>query len=73
MPSLTWEQVHTWRLTQHFLLERADRQHMLDVVTRIGGLHAQLMSAAGVKDGIEAEASRLGAFLGSPVELSYVE
>jgi hypothetical protein len=46
MDDLTWEQVHGWRLTQHSLLERAGREHMLDVVARIGGLHAQLMSAA---------------------------
>jgi uncharacterized protein YcaQ len=28
------------------LLQRADRQHLLDVVTRIGGVQSQLMSAA---------------------------
>jgi hypothetical protein len=43
---MRWEQVNTWRLSQHCLLERADRQQMLDVVSRIGAVHAQVMSAA---------------------------
>jgi uncharacterized protein YcaQ len=46
MHSLTWEQVHAWRLSQHYLTTRADREDRLDVVRRIGGLHAQVMSAA---------------------------
>lgn len=46
MISLNWPQVNTWRLSQHHLLERAERRQMLQVVTDICGLHAQLMSAA---------------------------
>jgi hypothetical protein len=46
MPSLRWQQVNTWRLSQHYLLERAERQQMLKVVSAICGLHAQVMSAA---------------------------
>lgn len=46
MQSLNWNQVTSWRLSQHYLLERADRAHLLDVVSRLGGVHAQLMSAA---------------------------
>lgn len=46
MVTLSWNHVNTWRLSQHHLLERASRQDILDVVARIGGLHAQLMSAA---------------------------
>lgn len=46
MVSLRWEQVHAWRLAQHHLLERAPREQMLDVVSRICGIHAQMMSAA---------------------------
>lgn len=46
MISLNWDQVNTWRLAQHHLLQREDRQQMLDVVSQIGGLQAQVMSAA---------------------------
>ena len=46
MLSLSWRQVNAWRLSQHHLLHRADRFKLLDVVTRIGGVQAQLMSAA---------------------------
>ena len=46
MIDLEWTQVHAWRLAQHHLLERAERSDMLAVIEHIGGLHAQLMSAA---------------------------
>ena len=46
MISLSWKQVNAWRLSQHYLLERADRRQWLAVATQICGLHAQLMSAA---------------------------
>lgn len=46
MASLSWDQVNTWRLSQHYLLERAERRELLEVVTGIGGVHAQLMSAS---------------------------
>jgi hypothetical protein len=43
---LHWPQVTAWRLAQHSLLQRDSRDAMLDVVARLGGLQAQLMSAA---------------------------
>lgn len=46
MFTLNWPQVNTWRLSQHHLLQRAAPQTLLKVVTQIGGVHAQLMSAA---------------------------
>lgn len=46
MRAFSWDQVNAWRLRQHFLLNRADRTQMLDVVSRLGGVHAQVMSAA---------------------------
>ncbi len=46
MRLLSWENVHTWRCRQHQLHERAVKEHLLEVVSRIGGVHAQLMSAA---------------------------
>jgi hypothetical protein len=44
--ALRREQVHLWRLEQHHLLDRAAPQQMLQVVTRLGGVHAQLMPSA---------------------------
>ncbi len=46
MIALSWEQVNAWRLSQHHLHELADRQQFREVVSNIGGLHAQMMSAA---------------------------
>jgi uncharacterized protein YcaQ len=46
MQQLSWQQVNTWRLAQQQLLERAEPVHLLEVVTRLGGVQAQLMSAA---------------------------
>lgn len=46
MSSLTREQVLTWRLSRHFLLDRAPRSDLLTVVRRLGGMQAQVMSAA---------------------------
>ena len=46
MITLTWEQVQTWRLSQQYLLNRATPQALTEVVRRIGGVQAQLMSAA---------------------------
>lgn len=46
MATLTWNQVNAWRLGQHHLLEPTTPANMLDVVERLGGAHAQMMSAA---------------------------
>ncbi|RIK35065.1 MAG: winged helix DNA-binding domain-containing protein [Chloroflexi bacterium] len=46
MTELTWAQVTAWRLVQQHLLERAPSNKWLAVVRDLGGLHAQLMSAA---------------------------
>jgi hypothetical protein len=46
MTELTWSQVSVWRLAQHSLLARAHPADWLAVVRNLGGLHAQLMSAA---------------------------
>jgi hypothetical protein len=43
---LTWEQVTAWRLAQHSLTERRPRAEMLNVVSRVGALQAQVISAA---------------------------
>ncbi len=46
MNSYDWEQVSAWRLAQQYLASRAPQPQQIDVITRMGGLQAQLMSAA---------------------------
>jgi len=46
MQQLTWQQVSAWRLAQQQLGERAETADLLTVVARLGGVQAQLMSAA---------------------------
>ncbi|MEO8287289.1 MAG: winged helix DNA-binding domain-containing protein [Chloroflexota bacterium] len=46
MISLEQQQVFRWRLKGHQLLERAPRNRLVDVVSKVGGLQAQVMSAA---------------------------
>lgn len=46
MTSLAWNQIHAWRLERHFLSRRARREDLPDVVSRLVGVHAQVMSAA---------------------------
>jgi uncharacterized protein YcaQ len=58
---LTWPQALTWRMRRHRLIDRAPQEEMLDVVSRIGGLHAQVMSSAELTlharvEGLEREA-----------------
>lgn len=43
---LTWTQVHAWRLARHHLDARAPHAAWPAVVSALGGLHAQMMSAA---------------------------
>src|SRR5688500_17342567 len=58
-PSLTWDQVAAWRMQRHHLTRRAPRGAALDVVSRVGGLHAQVMSSAEIS--LWARVSRLEA------------
>jgi Winged helix DNA-binding domain len=58
---LTWPQALAWRMRRHQLVERAPAHALLDVVARIGGLHAQVMSSAELTvharvDGLEPDA-----------------
>lgn len=46
MRTLTWSQVLAWRAARHGLLARAPARDALPVVSRVLGLHAQLMSSA---------------------------
>ncbi len=55
MPQLTWPQVNAWHLTQQGLAERAKPTDLLDVVTRLGGVQAQLMAAAELALGLRVD------------------
>jgi DNA glycosylase AlkZ-like len=46
MRSLTWRQVHAWRLAQHGLAPRLGEDGLHEAVTRISGMQAQVVSAA---------------------------
>lgn len=46
MKSLSWNQVTSWRFSQHCLSQRLQRQDFLTAVTQTGGIQAQVMSAA---------------------------
>ena len=46
MTSLSWDGVLAWRLRRQRLAERAPRAAALDVVSAVGGLHAQVFSCA---------------------------
>ena len=61
MTRLEWPGVLAWRLRRQQLDRRAPREAMLDVVNRIVGLHAQVMSSAELTlwarvDGLEPDA-----------------
>ena len=61
MTRLEWPGVLAWRLRRQQLDRRAPREAMLDVVNRIIGLHAQVMSSAELTlwarvDGLEPDA-----------------
>ena len=56
-----WEQVRAWRVARHGLRERAPREAMLEVASRLCGVHAQLISSAELTlwarvEGLEADA-----------------
>jgi hypothetical protein len=60
MITFTWEQIRRWRVAAHSLDQRAPRAEWLNVINRIGGLHAQMLSAAELSlwarvDGLQAE------------------
>ena len=46
MTRLGWDQVIAWRAARHHLDERVPATAMLEVVSGLCGLHAQVMSSA---------------------------
>jgi uncharacterized protein YcaQ len=58
--SLSWDQVHAWRMHAQGLVERASRRRRLAVVSSICGLHAQVMSSAELTLWARVEGLRAG-------------
>jgi hypothetical protein len=52
---LTWPQVHAFRLERHHLARRAPKKALSRVVGEIGGVQAQVMSAAELQVGVRVE------------------
>ncbi|HKP54440.1 MAG TPA: winged helix DNA-binding domain-containing protein [Chloroflexia bacterium] len=55
MISLTWEQVHAWRLEQQCLAPRLGRGNFIGAVERVLGVQAQVMSAAELSIGTRVD------------------
>jgi hypothetical protein len=55
MISLTWEQVHAWRLEQQCLVPRLGRGIFIEAVERVLGVQAQVMSAAELSIGTRVD------------------
>ena len=52
---LTWPQVHAFRLQRHNLSGRAPKRNLADVVGELGGVQAQVMSAAELQIAVRVE------------------
>lgn len=55
MKSLTWNQVSAWRLAQHGLAPRLKGPALVEMTSRLYGIHAQVMSAAEMALGARIE------------------
>jgi hypothetical protein len=55
VPKLSWSQVHAFRLERHHLTKRAPKKNLVRVVGEIGGVQAQVMSAAELQVGVRVE------------------
>lgn len=42
---ISWQQAVAWRMRRHYLVDRASPKQIVDVVDRLRGLHAQVMSS----------------------------
>src|SRR5215467_8884461 len=49
---LTWGEVCARRLERHALLAPRQQEELVEVVRAVGGIHAQMMSAAGLSIGV---------------------
>src|SRR5829696_9627583 len=55
MISLTWEQVHAWRLEQQCLVPRLERRNFIRAAECVLGVQAQVMSAAELSIGVRVD------------------
>lgn len=55
MKSLTWNQIHAWRLAQHSLSPRSKRGAFVEIASHLYGIHAQVMSAAELALGVRTD------------------
>jgi hypothetical protein len=54
-PELSWAQVHAFRLERHHLVRRAAKKDLARVVGEIGGVQAQVMSAAELQAAVRVD------------------
>jgi winged helix DNA-binding protein len=54
-PELSWAQVHAFRLERHHLMRRAAKKDLARVVGEIGGVQAQVMSAAELQAAVRVD------------------
>ncbi len=52
---MSWAQVHAYRLERHHLKQRAPKKDLIRVIGEIGGVQAQVMSAAELQAGVRVE------------------
>jgi hypothetical protein len=52
---VSWAQVHAYRLERHHLTQRAPKKDLVRVVGEIGGVQAQVMSAAELQAGVRVD------------------
>jgi hypothetical protein len=66
MTRLDWDQVRAWRLARHHLDRRVPKGRVLEAVSDVSGIQAQVQSSAELQVW-----ARLGRFLGAPATVSY--
>jgi len=54
-PKVSWAQVHSFRLERQHLIQRGPKKDLVRVVGEIGGVQAQVMSAAELQAGVRVE------------------
>jgi hypothetical protein len=52
---VSWAQVHAYRLERHHLTQRAPKKDLIRVIGEIGGVQAQVMSAAELQAGVRVD------------------
>jgi len=55
LTEVSWQQVHAFRLERHHLVRRAAKKDLSRVIGEIGGVQAQVMSAAELQTGVRVD------------------